>query len=63
MVLTDDQEETDRYWNAIVSNGRQESASGWCKDCSGFRGRSRRVRCCGPTAIPTRPRPGEHSKR
>ena len=28
-----------------------------------FRGRSRRVRCCGPTAIPTRPRPGEPSKR
>ena len=32
MVLTDDQEETDRYWNAIVSNGRQESRCGWCKD-------------------------------
>ena len=32
MVLTDDQEETDRYWNAIVGNGGQESACGWCKD-------------------------------
>lgn len=31
-VLTDDQVETDRYWNAIVSNGGQESACGWCKD-------------------------------
>ena len=31
-VLTEDQEETDRYWNAIVGNGGQESACGWCKD-------------------------------
>ncbi|HLG98267.1 MAG TPA: VOC family protein [Bryobacteraceae bacterium] len=31
-ISTDDQEETDRYWNAIVSNGGQESACGWCKD-------------------------------
>jgi predicted 3-demethylubiquinone-9 3-methyltransferase (glyoxalase superfamily) len=36
MVLTDDQEETDRYWNAIVSNGGQENACGWCKDRWGF---------------------------
>ena len=31
-VLTDNQEETDRYWNAIVGNGGQESQCGWCKD-------------------------------
>jgi predicted 3-demethylubiquinone-9 3-methyltransferase (glyoxalase superfamily) len=31
-IATDDQDETDRYWNAIVSNGGQESACGWCKD-------------------------------
>lgn len=31
-VATIDQEETDRYWNAIVGNGGQESACGWCKD-------------------------------
>lgn len=31
-IATDDQEETDRYWNAIISNGGQESACGWCKD-------------------------------
>ena len=31
-VATDDQEETDRFWNAIVGNGGQESACGWCKD-------------------------------
>ena len=31
-VATDTQEETDRYWNAIVDNGGQESACGWCKD-------------------------------
>ena len=31
-VATDDQAETDRYWNAIVGNGGQESECGWCKD-------------------------------
>ena len=31
-VATDDQEETDRYWNAIVGNGGRESECGWCKD-------------------------------
>lgn len=31
-VATDTQEETDRYWNAIVGNGGEESACGWCKD-------------------------------
>jgi 2-polyprenyl-6-hydroxyphenyl methylase/3-demethylubiquinone-9 3-methyltransferase len=31
-VATDDQDETDRYWNAIVGNGGQESQCGWCKD-------------------------------
>ena len=31
-IATDDQEETDRYWNAIVQNGGQESACGWCRD-------------------------------
>lgn len=31
-VATADQDETDRYWNAIVNNGGQESACGWCKD-------------------------------
>ena len=31
-VATDDQEETDRYWDAIVGNGGVESACGWCKD-------------------------------
>ena len=36
MVLTEDQEETDRYWNAIVGNGGQESACGWCRDRWGF---------------------------
>ena len=36
MVLTDSQEETDRYWNAIVGNGGQESACGWCSDRWGF---------------------------
>ncbi len=31
-VATADQEETDRYWSAIVGNGGQESQCGWCKD-------------------------------
>ncbi len=31
-IATDDQEETDRLWDAIVSNGGQASACGWCKD-------------------------------
>ena len=31
-IATDDQEETDLYWNAIVGNGGKESACGWCKD-------------------------------
>lgn len=31
-ISTDDQAETDRLWNAIIQNGGQESACGWCKD-------------------------------
>jgi predicted 3-demethylubiquinone-9 3-methyltransferase (glyoxalase superfamily) len=31
-ILTDDQAETDRYWDAIVGNGGAESECGWCKD-------------------------------
>ena len=31
-IMTEDQEETDRYWNAIVGNGGKESECGWCKD-------------------------------
>jgi len=36
MVVTEDQEETDRYWDAIVGNGGKESACGWCSDRWGF---------------------------
>ena len=35
-VATDDQAETDRYWNAITQNGGQESDCGWCKDRFGL---------------------------
>ena len=35
-VATDNQEETDRYWNAIVGNGGEESQCGWCRDRWGF---------------------------
>ncbi|MFA6238112.1 MAG: VOC family protein [Bacteriovorax sp.] len=31
-IATDDQQETDKYWNAIVKNGGLESQCGWCKD-------------------------------
>ncbi len=34
-VATDDQAQTDRYWNAIVDHGGQASACGWCKDAWG----------------------------
>ena len=36
MVLTEDQAETDRYWNAITQHGGAESECGWCKDKWGF---------------------------
>lgn len=36
MVITEDQDETDRYWNAIVGNGGMESDCGWCRDKWGF---------------------------
>ena len=35
-VFTDDQDETDRYWNAIVDSGGRQSNCGWCKDRWGF---------------------------
>ncbi|WP_435016450.1 VOC family protein [Tundrisphaera sp. TA3] len=36
MVVTETQEETDRYWDAIVGNGGAENACGWCRDRWGF---------------------------
>lgn len=36
VVMTDDQQETDRYWNAIIGNGGHPSNCGWCKDKWGF---------------------------
>src|SRR3954447_12020178 len=53
MVLTEDQEETDRYWDAIVSNGGQESAAAGARIAGYSPGRSRRG-CCSrrrPTRI------------
>jgi predicted 3-demethylubiquinone-9 3-methyltransferase (glyoxalase superfamily) len=35
-VMTEDQAETDRYWNAITENGGSEGRCGWCKDRWGF---------------------------
>jgi predicted 3-demethylubiquinone-9 3-methyltransferase (glyoxalase superfamily) len=36
MVVTEDQAETDRYWEAIVGGGGEERACGWCRDRWGF---------------------------
>jgi predicted 3-demethylubiquinone-9 3-methyltransferase (glyoxalase superfamily) len=36
MIITEDQQETDHYWEAVVGNGGEESACGWCKDRWGF---------------------------
>ena len=36
VIYTEDQAETDRYWNAILENGGQESMCGWCRDKWGF---------------------------
>jgi len=36
MVVTEDQAETDRYWEAIIGGGGKESACGWCRDRWGF---------------------------
>jgi predicted 3-demethylubiquinone-9 3-methyltransferase (glyoxalase superfamily) len=36
MIITENQEDTDRYWDAITQNGGEESACGWCKDKWGF---------------------------
>src|ERR1700759_3559822 len=45
-IATDEQAEPDRYWNAIVGNGGQESACGWCKDKWGL---SRQITPRGPS--------------
>ena len=58
MVLTDNQEETDRYWNAITQNGGQESACGWCKDKWGFSWQITPTRLLELTSAP-----GERGKR
>jgi predicted 3-demethylubiquinone-9 3-methyltransferase (glyoxalase superfamily) len=55
-IATDTQEETDRYWNAIVGNGGSESQCGWCRDRWGVnwqitpRGRTDAVAAGGETA-------------
>jgi predicted 3-demethylubiquinone-9 3-methyltransferase (glyoxalase superfamily) len=36
MIVTENQEETDRYWDAIVDHGGEESMCGWCRDKWGF---------------------------
>ena len=52
-IATDDQAETDRLWNAIVDNGGQESACGWCKDRWGLSWQ----------ITPARPHPGHRRPR
>ena len=53
-VATADQAETDRYWNAIVGNGGQESACGWCRDKWGL---SWQITPTAPTEAVTDPDP------
>ena len=55
-VYTDSQEETDRYWNAIVRNGGQESPCGWCKDKFGLSWQIVPRALLAPSPIPTRRR-------
>lgn len=58
-IATDDQAETDRYWNAIVGNGGTESACGWCKDRWGV---SWQIVPQGLGALMTDPDPGRRSR-
>src|SRR4029078_6061292 len=53
-VATVDQEETDRYWNAIVGNGGEESAGGWCKDKWGLPGQKHAIAVTKAIADPDR---------
>ena len=64
-VATVDQEETDRYWNAIVGNGGQESECGWCKDktSGAFPGRLRQRSSSTPVTVLTVLRPSAHLMR
>ena len=63
-VATDDQAETDRYWNAIVGNGGAESACGWCKDKWGINWQiTPRVLDRSAWPIPTALRPSGFTKR
>ena len=63
MVLTEDQAETDRYWNAIVGNGGEESACGWCKDSWGFSWQITPRVLLEATTSPTGPRPSARWRR
>jgi predicted 3-demethylubiquinone-9 3-methyltransferase (glyoxalase superfamily) len=54
MILTENQEDTDRYWNAIVGNGGEESQCGWCKDRWGFSWRRIAAARCLDMRRPTR---------
>ena len=56
-VVTEDQDETDRYWDAIIANGGAESECGWCKDRWGFSWQITPRALMAAIAIPTRPPP------
>ncbi len=63
MVLTEDQEETDRYWDAITKGGGEESMCGWCKDKWGFSWQITPRVLLEARTIPTGPRRSGRSKR
>ena len=63
MVVTEDQEETDRYWNAITQNGGEESMCGWCKDRWGYLVADHAPSACSkPIRTPTRRRRSARSQ-
>ena len=62
-VATADQAETDRYWDAIVGNGGQESACGWCKDKWGLSWQITPRVLTKRSATPTPPSPSGRSMR
>ena len=62
-VATDDQAETDRYWNAIVGNGGEESACGWCKDKWGLSWQITPMALTKRSPIPIPPSPSARSMR
>ncbi|HAH09383.1 MAG TPA: hypothetical protein DCL48_04700 [Alphaproteobacteria bacterium] len=63
MVVTDSQEETDRYWTAIAGNGGEETRAAGARTAGAISGKSRRAACSTSPLIPTRHSPNAPSMR